>query len=136
MSIVTRGFDSGVLLRLDRERATYFPGDTLSGQFYLERISRTELDGAELAILWFTEGKGTTDQGIHAVWRFQPEECPLDWRWPQRFSTIIPRAPWSYEGFLIKIRWAVRLRILLRGKSDLICQVPFRVGNLPLISLT
>jgi hypothetical protein len=131
MTIVTRGFDSGVVLRLDREHGVYLPGDTLSGQFYLEGISRTELGGAELSVLWFTEGKGTSDLGIHAVWRFQPEECPLDWRWPQRFSTIIPRAPWSYEGFLIKIRWVVRLRISLRGKSDLICQVPFKVGNLP-----
>jgi hypothetical protein len=120
-----------VILRLDREHRAYYPGDTLSGEFHLEGVSPATLQAAEVTILWYTEGKGNSDSGVHFCQRFLPDSRGFDWRWPQRFSTIVPRSPWSYEGLIVKIRWKVRLRLILGGQPEIVCEVPFRVGDLP-----
>lgn len=135
MSVVAGDRSPTVILRLDRDRSVYFPGDTLSGEFRIDGLSRTAIEAVELTVLWFTEGKGTADRGIHAAWQFLPSDIALDPRHPHRFSTIIPRAPWSYEGIILKIRWTVRLRVLLRGMPSIVCEVPFRVGDLPAVRL-
>ncbi|MCS7236968.1 MAG: hypothetical protein NZ899_01705 [Thermoguttaceae bacterium] len=135
MSIVAGDSIPTVILRLDRDRSVYFPGDTLSGEFRIEGLSRTAIEAVELTVLWFTEGKGTSDRGVHTAWQFLPSDRAFDPRRPQRFSTIVPRAPWSYEGIILKIRWTVRLRVILRGMPSIVCEVPFRLGDLPPVAL-
>ncbi len=131
MSVVGGDSLPMVFLRLDRDRSFYFPGDTLSGEFRIEGLSRVAINAIEVSVFWYTEGKGVSDRGIHAIWQFTTSERTFDPRRPQRFCTIVPRAPWSYEGAIVKIRWTVRLRVILRGLPSIVCEVPFRLGDLP-----
>lgn len=70
-----------------------------------------ESDGApetaEVRLLWFTRGKGTEDGAVVATEIFSN---PLagDTR---QFRFQLPEAPYSYNGKLIAITWAVELVI-------------------------
>ena len=52
-----------------RESWAYQPGDSLSGNFYLDGINGDAISAVELSVLWQTEGKGNVDYGIHHIER-------------------------------------------------------------------
>ncbi len=119
-----------VILRLDRHDGVYQPGETLSGEYRLEGISRRDLEGLEVSVLWRTEGKGETDTGTHALWRYATELGDwLDPRQPGRFSTVLPAGPLSYQGAIVKILWLVRIRVFLHRQKPLTVETPFQLGE-------
>jgi hypothetical protein len=56
---------------------------------------------------------------------------PLDLRVPQRFSTLLPASPLSYDGQIVKVCWCVRLRLFLPQGKETVAEVAFRLGNVP-----
>lgn len=78
-----------------------------------------ECRGVEIQLKWRTEGKGDTDQqvidfdSVH-VTQITPDE-PLIY--PFQFKA--PDMPWSYEGELIRIVWAVEVKIDVEAKLDI-----------------
>lgn len=116
-------------LRLDRSEAIYQPGDQLVCSWTISSLKDLALDSVETSVLWYTEGKGDEDLGIHSFQRVEREDLERLFPVPQwQFSTQLPASPLSYEGYLVRIRWCVRLRIFRTQQKDIVLQQPFYLG--------
>jgi len=119
-------------LSIDDARSAYQPGDTLSASYHVEAAEGGEPQALELSVLWRTEGKGDEDMAVHFFERITTNEAAhVDFRQPRLFSTVLPGAPLSYDGVILKIRWCVRLRAFLPRGKQLVEECPFRLGNIP-----
>jgi hypothetical protein len=116
-------------LTLDDARDAYQPGETLAGQYHLAADEGCE--ALEISVLWHTEGKGDEDMAVHYFERMAAGDAAMDSERPQRFSTVLPNSPLSYDGVMVKIRWCVRLRVFLGRGKQLVEERPFRLGNIP-----
>ncbi len=123
----------GLTIILDgRGARQYFPGETLAGGYVFESVGSDEIEAVEISVLWFTEGKGNEDFGVHAFWRYAIAQG--DWIDPRRsgrFSTTLPKSPLSYPGILIKVQWCVRIRAFLSNQRQIVEELPFRLGTVP-----
>ena len=66
-----------IRIRFDRDCRNCEPGETLSGEFFLEGSPAWEWNALEVSILWYTEGKGDLDFAIHDFWRLQSNEIAV-----------------------------------------------------------
>ncbi len=94
---------AGLKLGVRGGRRAFRPGETIEG------VAAWSLDEAprsiEARLFWFTEGKGTSDVAIVHTERFtapQAQEAR-----PFRFE--LPAAPWSVDGRLVSVKWALEL---------------------------
>jgi hypothetical protein len=109
----------------------YWPGDTLTCEYQIDAVGREDLHAVEASVLWYTEGKGEEDLGVHFFQRrtnFDAEEGDL--RQLHRFQTVLPRSPLSYSGILLRIVWCVRVRVFVRGGKNYVSDQPFQLGPL------
>jgi hypothetical protein len=110
------------------------PGETLDFEYCLKRVSLDTIDRLELSVMWYTEGKGSEDLGVHLFQKLTREQLaeglPLDE--PRHVSTVLPSHPLSYEGRLMKIRWCIRLRLYLDNGREITAEKPFYLGHLTL----
>ena len=94
------------MILLDGESGPHQPGETLSGQYWIESLDASQVKAVEASLLWYTEGKGDEDMAVHEFWRREAADAQLlEPRRPEPFSTTLPNSPLSYQGQLIKIRW-------------------------------
>lgn len=105
-------------------RSAYRAGEELSGVVQVSTIDGDKVGAVELSVLWYTEGKGTTDTGV--VW-FEsfPEAGEAERRIP--FRARLPLLPLSYSGELVKIGWVVRVRCLGFLGNDTVTDTSFVV---------
>ncbi len=121
-----------IIIRLDENDRVYLPGATLSGEYRVEAVEGPSLHAVEVSVLWYSEGKGDEDMAVHEFWRKDAESGELgDPRRPHRFSTTLPQSPLSYGGQIVKIRWCIRVRVILKRGRDLVAQKVFRLGDVP-----
>jgi len=116
-------------ISLTDEKRVYRPGDVLVGQFAVDNPGDQRIHAIEASVIWITEGKGEEDMGVHF---FDRQKGPLDarqWETPCKFSTVLPRSPFSYDGLMIRVRWAVRVRLFLESESELTEELFFRLGS-------
>ncbi len=107
----------------------YMPGDELKFNFQMQAIDPNRISAVETSVVWFTEGKGNEDLGVHFFQRLSGEAVTdRDWSQPQMITTILPDSPLSYEGRLLKIRWCIRVRAYLTDGTDLVSQEAFYLG--------
>ncbi len=107
----------------------YMPGEELKFQFELQGIPPTKMTAIETSVVWYTEGKGNEDLGVHFFERSTGDALTQrDWTQPQTVSTLLPVSPLSYEGRLLKIRWCIRVRVYLADGTDMVAQEPFYLG--------
>lgn len=124
--------ESFVTIQLDGARDSLRPGDILSGQCTLLSFDPEEIEAVELSVLWYTEGKGDEDLSVHLFKRFENgERAAFDPQHPVRFSTQLPNSPVSYDGFLLKIHWCVRVRVFMHHGKEIVQELPFRLGSVP-----
>jgi hypothetical protein len=128
--------EPNIVIRLEGNGRIYRPGERLVGEYRLEGIEQRELRAVEVSVLWFTEGKGEEDLAVHEFWRHESDgdQASAPPR-PARFETILPPSPLSYDGWIVKIRWCVRVRVFLRGGRELVEQKIFRLGTIPSVKL-
>lgn len=128
--------DPAVLIRLDGNGRARQPGETLSGEYRLLAAAPEEVKAVEVSVLWYTEGKGDEDLAIHEFWRLDADsgDC-IDASRPERFRTVLPYSPLSYEGKIVKIRWCVRVRAFLAHGKEIVGQQVFRLGCVPPIKI-
>ncbi|MDX1961765.1 MAG: hypothetical protein SFX18_01350 [Pirellulales bacterium] len=114
------------------QREPYFPGETLLGEYQIDGARTEDLLAVELSVLWYTEGKGDEDLGVHFFER-QNQETTFgeSLGTMRRFSTVLPWSPLSYQGWLVKIVWCVRVRVFLRGGKDFFEELRFQLGMVP-----
>jgi hypothetical protein len=113
-------------------RVDFAPGETLAVEYNLDPSCADEIEALEISVLWFTEGKGDEDMAVHFFERIERETVGfVDFRRPRKFETVLPTAPLSYEGVIVKIHWCVRARAFLARGKQLVEECPFRLGNIP-----
>ncbi|MCE5268959.1 MAG: hypothetical protein LLG00_13860 [Planctomycetaceae bacterium] len=121
--------EPSVVIVLDGDSRHYGPGETLSGEYWIESVDSSQVASIEASVLWRTEGKGDEDMAVHEFWRRRAEEGQLlEPRRPERFSTVLPRSPLSYDGQIIKLRWCFRVRAFLHRGKDVVGEREFRLG--------
>ena len=120
-----------VQIILDKDTLDFMPGETISGQFKLENFDANDVKAIEFSVLWYTEGKGDEDLDVHEFRRIENDD--MNWaafRRPERFETVLPLSPLSYEGRILKIRWCVRVRVFPRRGREIVSELPFALGDL------
>ena len=90
-----------IRLGLRDNRTSYRPGEDVEGAVLWDGAEQPKL--AEVRLLWFTRGKGTEDVEVVATETFAAPE-PGDTR---TFKLRLPEAPYSFNGKLIALIWAV-----------------------------
>jgi hypothetical protein len=124
--------DPLVLIRLDANGRVYWPGETLSGEYRIDAARLAEIKSVEVSVLWYTEGKGDEDLAVHYFRRRSVEDdLGFDPRQPERFSTVLPNSPFSYDGLIVKIRWCVRVRVFMARGKEVVGEKAFQLGPLP-----
>lgn len=120
----------------------HFPGERLSGAFQIDAVEPGEIQAVELSVLWYTQGKGDEDLGVHHFERFTGDsenrggenrggENRGTLHELRRFGTTLPLSPLSYDGLILKIHWCVRVRVFLTQGREYVAQTRFQLGNLP-----
>ncbi len=96
-------------LHIDLPKEAYAPGETLRGSLRWNLADEPAF--LELALFWYTEGKGTTDSGA-----VEQERIDHPGRQGTRgFSFELPAGPVSFNGTLISLIWGVEA-IVGKGK--------------------
>jgi hypothetical protein len=90
-----------IRLGLRDNRTSYRPSEDVEGAVLWEAPETPKL--AEVRLLWFTRGKGTEDLEVVATETFSDPQ-PGDTR---TFKLRLPEGPYSFNGRLIALIWAV-----------------------------
>lgn len=123
-----------VVIRLSSDGRVHRPGETLSGEYWIESLDASAVKAIEASVLWHTEGKGDEDMAVAAFWRRNAEDDgPIDTARPERFSADLPYSPLSYEGQIVKVRWCVRVRVFLHRGKEIVGEKVFQLGEVPAV---
>ena len=119
-----------IVIELDETGRVFVPGETISGEYRLESFDFEDIKAVELSILWYTEGKGDEDLDVREFRRISSDELNwLEFSRPQRFETVLPNSPLSYNGSILKIRWCIRVRVFPRRGREIVDELPFVLGD-------
>lgn len=122
-----------ISMNILKHEKVFEPGEVLEWEFQIDAVEKNAVQAVEASVLWYTEGKGDEDMGVHFFERFVSSELEegADLRQLRRFETVLPSSPLSYSGVILKVRWCARVRAFLgRGKQTFLEQ-PFQLGHVP-----
>jgi hypothetical protein len=118
-------------LRFSHPGRGYDPGEWVTVEYSIEGLNGERPRALERSVLWYTEGKGEEDLGVHSFERFATAET-IDRVVPEgTFAIQVPTSPLSYEGVIVKIRWCIRLRVFFESGRDHVSEHVFNVGRVP-----
>ena len=125
-----------ISIQIDHSQQVFEPGEVVAGVFQVDAVEASELSAVEISVLWFTEGTGDEDMGVHYFERLTADDAPaVNLQEQRRFQTVLPNSPLSYEGVSVKICWCVRVRIFLRQGRDFVAERAFQLGKVPLVQM-
>ncbi len=111
-------------------------GEELEAEYQIDAVEPDEISAVEAAVMWYTEGKGDEDLGVHFFERRTPTDAENgDLTLLRRFRIQLPESPLSYRGALMTIRWCVRVRLFLKKGREVIAEQGFTVGSVPQMQL-
>ncbi len=117
-------------LQIAEPRRIYQPGDELECECQIDAVAAEDIQAVETSVLWYTEGKGDEDLGVHYFNRRVPADAEeRDLRPMHRFTTILPNSPLSYSGAIVKVRWCARVRLFMKKGKELHFEQPFTLGD-------
>lgn len=121
-----------IVVQFDRVDRGYDPHDPLVVRYESEGLVPDDPPRAvEHSVLWYTEGKGEEDMGVHFFERIvDPDRLPPKAA-GSRFDVVLPASPLSYEGVIVKVRWCVRVRYFFTSGRDFVSEHEFSVGRVP-----
>lgn len=120
-----------VSVQFDRPGRVYEPLEHLGVRYVIDGIDAKRVRAVERSVLWYTEGKGEEDLGIHSFDRIDTADKLSSAVPTGSFAVRLPTSPLSYEGVIVKVRWCVRVRIFFAGGKDFVSEHVFDVGRLP-----
>ena len=146
------------IIQFDQKPDVFQPLETVSGTFRLEDVELESVNRLEFSVVWYTEGKGDEDIGVHffetldwtngllgAVSANDAHPAPRNpvCRIPDgdekgetfSFSVTLPSSPLSYYGMILKIHWCVRVRIFLKNGREVKSEKFFTVGSVPKVQV-
>ena len=118
-----------VSVQFDRPDRRYGPGDECRIRYRIEGLGDERIRALEHSLLWYTEGKGEEDLGVHFFERL--EEAAMPAAGTGEFTVRLPASPLSYEGMIVKVRWCARVRIFFPAARDFVSEHVFDVGGVP-----
>lgn len=117
-----------------REDCRYVAGSSMRAHWRIGRVPVEQLQGVEVSVLWHTEGKGDEDLSvIHFERHERSDLIRLGLADSRPLQCILPAAPLSYRGHLMRIEWAVRVRVFLTDGRDIATEHPFLVVARPAV---
>ena len=118
-------------LQFDRPHRQHAPLDQLAVRYRIEGCDGVSIRAIEHSVLWYTEGKGEEDLGVHFFQRITDRALMPPTVVTGAFSTPLPQSPLSYEGLIVKVRWCVRVRLFFDGSRDFVSEHVFTIGRIP-----
>jgi len=109
----------------------YQPTEWLTVDYAITGLEEERLRAFERSIVWYTEGKGEEDMGVHFFERFVTPGTFAGAVPEGSFAVQLPASPSSYEGVIVKIRWCVRVRVFFESGRDHVAEQVFTVGDVP-----
>jgi hypothetical protein len=109
----------------------YEPGDRLEVRYVVDGCDNAMIRAVEHSVVWYTEGKGEEDIGVHFFERVAERRRDAARVRSGGIETMLPASPFSYEGVIVKIRWCVRIRVFFAGGRDFVSEHVFVVGRIP-----
>ena len=100
---MTRSADGALALRTEQGQVAFRPGATIVGAAGWSFPSPPR--AAEVRLFWYTSGKGTRDVTVVASVPFAQAASQE----VQPFTLTLPTAPWSTDGRLVSVSWALEL---------------------------
>ena len=120
-----------VEVQFDRPHRQYEPRDQLAVRYRIEGCDGEPICAIEHSVLWYTEGKGEEDLGVHFFQRVTDRAMMPPATTASAFSTPLPQSPLSYEGVIVKVRWCVRVRLFFEESRDFVSEHVFDMGHIP-----
>lgn len=118
-------------LRFGHPSRGYDPGEWVTVEYCIDGLNGERPRALERSALWYTEGKGEEDIGVHSFERFATAETVERVVPEGTFAIQLPTSPLSYEGVIVKIRWCIRLRMFFESGRDHVSEHVFNVGRVP-----
>ena len=117
-----------VALWIDSPTGIFQPGQPLVCEYQIDAIDPADIQAVEASVMWYTEGKGDEDLGVHFFERNTPSDAvDGDLRQLHRFETVLPPSPCSYDGAILKICWSVRVRLFWGRGRQAFADRPFQL---------
>jgi hypothetical protein len=117
-------------------KRSFSAGDELIFEYQVDAVDPADIQAVEASVVWYTEGKGEEDLGVHFFERRLPVDAEHgDLRPMRRQRTRLPNSPLSYTGAILCIRWCVRLRLFLRRGREAVLEHPFTLGGVPAVGI-
>jgi hypothetical protein len=111
--------DPLISLRMRNPQSVFHPGDRLECEYQIDAVQPLDIQAVEASVMWYTEGKGDEDFGIHYFERYTPSDAiDGDLRHLHVLRTELPNSPLSYHGVIVKIRWCVRVRLFWGRRKE------------------
>lgn len=99
-------------------------------EYRLRGIEGLDVTSLEASVIWVTEGKGSEDIGVQFFQRLAKDALSRSTlATPKRLSTVLPNSPLSYAGQIVKVRWAVRIRMFYGEEQEISRDLEFQLGN-------
>ena len=122
--------DPLISIRIRNPAKAFQPGEVIQCEYQIDAVEPDEILAVEASILWWTDGKGDQDLGVHYFERrVSTDAVDGDLRPLRRFQAVLPNSPFSYWGRLVQIRWCARVRAFLRKGRTLSAEQAFNFGN-------
>ncbi len=113
-------------IQLYHQPDMYKPGDVMRCDYQIDAVDAAAVSSVEASIVWFSEGKGDEDMGVHFFERRVPTDVDHgDLRPLHTFEDTLPNSPLSYHGELVQVRWCVRVRVFLKNGKEYCAEKPF-----------
>jgi hypothetical protein len=125
------GASPQVDVQFDRPARRYDPGDRLAVRYRIDDCEGERIHAIEHSVVWYTEGKGEEDLGVHFFQRVADRSLRASRVVAGDFAASLPRSPLSYEGLIVKVRWCVRVRVFFDGSRDFVSEHVFEMGDVP-----
>jgi hypothetical protein len=120
-----------VAVEFDRADRVYEPRRELRIHYHIEGVEPEVVRAIERSVLWYTEGKGEEDLGVHSFERIDDPAKLAQASPVGTFMIPLPTSPLSYEGVIVKVRWCVRVRIFFGSGRDFVSEHVFDLGGVP-----
>lgn len=98
-------------LFIDLPQTQLEPGQQISGKI-LWALDKAPKE-ITLTLGWITEGRGTQDSKVEAEKTWTTEQTSGE----ESFEFTLPPSPYSFEGTLISVNWALELHVK-KGKAE------------------
>lgn len=143
---------ASVIIQFNRQPHEFAPQEIVDGTFRTVDVAAEDISRLEFSVLWFTEGKGDEDLGVHffksldgseevhgpesnfdpagsenQVHLVSSEEDGLTYS----FKVRLPSSPLTWHGKILKIFWCARVRLFFKSGRDVMSERVFNVGKIP-----